>query len=92
MRPLTRNRWAFGAFAIILVGFCVPVAVIFIANEKKAKALGQIPEKTQSRPWFEAFKYYLVEFDGTYRMRFPMHQGEGYMLWHRLCLEIVACY
>lgn len=59
-------RWAFGSFCIILVGFSIPVAAIFIYNERKAKKIGVIPEKKPSRTAWESVKYYVIEFDGEW--------------------------
>ncbi|KAF4974701.1 hypothetical protein FZEAL_8425 [Fusarium zealandicum] len=56
-------RWAFGAFCIILLAFCIPVMVIFITNEIKAKKLGIAPEKPHNRTLWESVKYYFVQFD-----------------------------
>ncbi|KAF4968302.1 hypothetical protein FSARC_4247 [Fusarium sarcochroum] len=56
-------RWAFGAFCIILLAFCIPVMVIFIMNEIKAKKFGVAPEKIQHKNFWEALKYYFVQFD-----------------------------
>ncbi|OLN97201.1 Siderophore iron transporter mirB 2 [Colletotrichum chlorophyti] len=56
-------RWAFGAFAIILIGFCIPVAVIFFLNEIKAKKAGLIPPKEKTRSLIESCKHYFIEFD-----------------------------
>ncbi|KAK5065001.1 hypothetical protein LTR84_000836 [Exophiala bonariae] len=57
-------RWAFGAFCIILVAFCAPVAVIFILSKRKAVKQGIYPVKTESRTVWESCKYYFVQFDG----------------------------
>ncbi|KXH50130.1 major facilitator superfamily transporter [Colletotrichum simmondsii] len=56
-------RWAFGAFAIILIGFSVPVAVIFFLSEIKAKKTGLIPPKQKTRSTWESTKHYFIEFD-----------------------------
>ncbi|KAF4856369.1 MFS siderochrome iron transporter 1 [Colletotrichum siamense] len=56
-------RWAFGAFAIILVGICIPVAVIFLMSEIKAKKMGLIPPKVKTRSTWESVKHYFIEFD-----------------------------
>lgn len=57
-------RWAFGSWAIILVGFCIPILAIFIYHERKAKKFGLYPERPQNRTWWEATKHYVIEFDG----------------------------
>ncbi|TDZ67615.1 MFS siderochrome iron transporter 1 [Colletotrichum trifolii] len=56
-------RWAFGAFSIILIGFCLPVAVIFYRSEVKAKKIGLIPPKQKMRSTWESTKHYFIEFD-----------------------------
>ena len=56
-------RWAFGAFLIILVAFCVPVIVIFVMAEIKAKKLGLAPEKVHNRTFLQSITYYFVQFD-----------------------------
>lgn len=57
-------RWAFGAFCIILVAFCTPVAIIFILSKRKAVRMGIYPVKTEHRTVWESCKYYFVQFDG----------------------------
>lgn len=57
-------RWAFGAFIIIMVVFCAPVAVIFIYSKRKAVAQGVYPARVKTRSAMESFKYYFVQFDG----------------------------
>lgn len=57
-------RWAFGAFCIILVGFCLPTALVLLLNQRKAARLGVLSEKTHSRTWFQSVKHYFIEFDG----------------------------
>ncbi|GKT40295.1 MFS siderochrome iron transporter 1 [Colletotrichum spaethianum] len=56
-------RWAFGAFAIILVAFSIPIAIIFFFSEAKAKKTGLIPPKEKTRSTVESVKHYFVEFD-----------------------------
>ncbi|KAK1990954.1 major facilitator superfamily transporter [Colletotrichum falcatum] len=56
-------RWAFGAFAIILVAFSVPIAAIFFLNEVKAKKAGLIPPKHKTRSAMESIRHYVIEFD-----------------------------
>lgn len=58
-------RWAFGAFIIIEVAFCIPVIAIFFISKRKAVKLGKFPEKTNGgRTLWESMKFYFVEFDG----------------------------
>lgn len=62
-------RWAFGAFCIILLAFCIPVMVIFIMSEIKAQKLGLAPEKVHNRTVWESIKYHFVQFDGVFDFR-----------------------
>lgn len=57
-------RWAFGAFLIILVAFCIPVAVVFILSKRKAVKQGIYPARVKTRNAWESVKYYFVQFDG----------------------------
>jgi MFS family permease len=63
-------RWAFGSFCIILVGFSIPVAVVLIMNERKAKAMGILQREKSGRTLRESTLYYLIEFDGQF-VRLP---------------------
>ncbi|KAL3424961.1 Siderophore iron transporter mirB 2 [Phlyctema vagabunda] len=56
-------RWAFGAFCIILVAFCVPVAMVFIYSQRKANKAGVVSVKTEKRGVWGSFTYYFVQFD-----------------------------
>lgn len=56
-------RWAFGAFIIILVVFCIPPGVIFIWSIKECKRRGIYPERTHTRSTFETLKFYFIQFD-----------------------------
>lgn len=58
-------RWAFGAFLIILVAFCIPVAIVFYLNHKKAVADGVIKKEPSGRTPLQSCKHYFWEFDGT---------------------------
>lgn len=57
-------RWAFGAFTIIMVGCCLPVAAIFFLSELKAKKQGLFVEKVKTGSPWQSTKYYFVQFDG----------------------------
>ena len=59
-------RWAFGAFCIILVAVSIPVAVIMLLNQIKAKREGLVPKRDSGRTIFQSVKYYLIEFDGMF--------------------------
>ncbi|KAI1376563.1 MFS general substrate transporter [Hypoxylon crocopeplum] len=56
-------RWAFGAFSIILVTFCLPIAAIFILSKRKAVKLGVYPTRVKTRTVWESVKHYFIEFD-----------------------------
>lgn len=56
-------RWAFGSWAIILVGFSVPMLIVFILQSQKAKRLGVYPVKVSNRTFWESTKHYVVQFD-----------------------------
>ncbi|KAH6885195.1 major facilitator superfamily domain-containing protein [Thelonectria olida] len=56
-------RWAFGAFLIMQVFFCIPVAVIFLWSKRKAIAAGVYPQRVANRNAWESFKYYFIQFD-----------------------------
>lgn len=57
-------RWAFGSFCIILVGFSIPVAVVLIMNERKAKAMGLLKKEKSGSTMRQSTVHYLIEFDG----------------------------
>ncbi|KAI0436736.1 MFS general substrate transporter [Xylaria telfairii] len=56
-------RWAYGAFAILIVAFAIPVCVVFIWSERKAMRQGLIQKTKSDRTTWQAIKYYFVEFD-----------------------------
>ncbi|KAI1741199.1 MFS general substrate transporter [Xylaria scruposa] len=56
-------RWAYGAFAILLVAFAIPVCVVFIWCQRKAFKQGLIQKQKSSRTVWQSVKHYLVEFD-----------------------------
>ncbi|KAF2970320.1 hypothetical protein GQX73_g3179 [Xylaria multiplex] len=58
-------RWAFGAFAIILVAFSAPVCAVFIWSDRKARKQGLIQPRNSGRTAWESIKYYVVEFDAV---------------------------
>ncbi|KAI5862959.1 siderophore iron transporter mirB [Durotheca rogersii] len=55
-------RWAFGAFAIILLGSSIPVIVILYYHERKARQMGLIRPKS-GRTRLQSFVHYVIEFD-----------------------------
>lgn len=68
-------RWAFGAFIIIMVAFCIPVIVIFFHSKRKAVAAGLYPARVKTRSTWESIKYYFVQFDGEFLMITSVHQS-----------------
>ena len=57
-------RWCYGAFAIITPAVCLPLFVLFLKNERKAKKAGLITKREASgRTWQQAVMYWSVEFD-----------------------------
>lgn len=59
-------RWAFGAFAIMLVGVSLPVVVIMLFMERKSVKAGFLTKEKSGRSVLESIKYHLIEFDGMY--------------------------
>lgn len=57
-------RWAYGAFAIILVGISVPALVLMGVNERKAIRSGELKRATFQGTWMQAIYHYVVELDG----------------------------
>ncbi|KAJ2986482.1 hypothetical protein NUW58_g3300 [Xylaria curta] len=57
-------RWAFGAFIIILVAFCIPVALVFIWSKRKALKQGVMIPRVSDRTAWESVKYYVIQLDG----------------------------
>ncbi|KAK6951522.1 hypothetical protein Daesc_006043 [Daldinia eschscholtzii] len=55
-------RWAFGAFAIILLGVSLPVVAILFYHERKAKKLGLLRPKSGRTP-IQSILHYIIEFD-----------------------------
>ncbi|OLN96236.1 Siderophore iron transporter mirB 4 [Colletotrichum chlorophyti] len=56
-------RWAFGAFAIILVGVSVPALVVMLIMQRKAEKAGFLQKVKSDRTYLQGFIYYLVQFD-----------------------------
>lgn len=59
-------RWAFGAWAIILLGFAVPIIAILFFQERKAAKAG-IVRKESGRTLVQSANYYFMHFDGSCR-------------------------
>jgi MFS family permease len=58
-------RWAFGAFAIMLVGVCIPVCVVMLLMQRRAEKNGLLPKERSGRSWWQSIVYYFMEFDGA---------------------------
>ncbi|KAL4949784.1 major facilitator superfamily domain-containing protein [Aspergillus filifer] len=58
-------RWAFGAFAIILIGCSTPAMALMVYMSQKAKREGLIQPRmrTTERTLLESLKHYFIEFD-----------------------------
>ena len=56
-------RWAFGAFAIILVACSLPAMGTMVFMFRAATKQGVISRQRSDRPFFESLKHYLIEFD-----------------------------
>ncbi|KAF4966987.1 hypothetical protein FSARC_5395 [Fusarium sarcochroum] len=56
-------RWAFGAFAILLIAFSVPILIVFFLNQRKATSLGVINEKAVKCTIWESVVYRFWQFD-----------------------------
>lgn len=58
-------RWAFGAFAIIIVGFSIPALGVMIYMFRKATAMGVITSRRSpvQRAWYQSIWYYFIQFD-----------------------------
>lgn len=57
-------RWAFGAFTIILVAFCMPSAIVLLWNQRRAEKRGLVKKRAASgRTWYQSVKFYIIELD-----------------------------
>ena len=61
-------RWAFGAFCIILVGICFPVAGVMLYMQMQARRKGLLHKERSNRKWYQSIWYYLIQFDGAYTL------------------------
>lgn len=58
-------RWAFGAFAIMQVGICLPVFFVMLLEQRKAAKQGLIkPKESSGRNIVQSLWYYFIELDG----------------------------
>lgn len=66
-------RWAYGAFAIILPAFAIPMVFVLLHAKSQAKKKGLLPPKVPSgRTPMQSFWHYIVEFD---RESLPLTEG-----------------
>ncbi|KAF9873926.1 siderophore iron transporter mirb [Colletotrichum karsti] len=56
-------RWAFGAFAIIMLGVCLPSAGIMFWNQRKAEKAGMLQKLKSDRTHLQGFIHYMIQFD-----------------------------
>ncbi|KIV92102.1 hypothetical protein PV10_06568 [Exophiala mesophila] len=56
-------RWAFGAFAIITFGVCIPVVTIMLYMQRKAYRTGALEKPVSNRTWWQSVRHYFIEFD-----------------------------
>ena len=56
-------RWAFGSFAIILLGVSIPPVILLLYWERKAFAQGLLVKKETGRNFFQSLWYYFIQFD-----------------------------
>lgn len=59
-------RWAFGSWAIILVGFCIPVIAIMLFEQHKASKIGVLPQEGPKRAWWQSVWHYTLELDSMF--------------------------
>jgi hypothetical protein len=63
--PNLKYPWAFGAWTIITVGVCIPVAVVLLIFQRKAEKQGVLEKEKSGRTFFQSIWYYTVQFDGA---------------------------
>ncbi|CAG9985096.1 unnamed protein product [Clonostachys byssicola] len=57
-------RWAFGAFAIMQVGICLPVFLVMLLEQRKAAKQGLIkPKEASGRNIIQSLWHYFIELD-----------------------------
>ena len=57
-------RWAFGTFTIILPVVAMPLFVLLLRNERKARKNGLLVRERSGRSWMQSIWHYFIEFDG----------------------------
>ncbi|CDM29988.1 hypothetical protein DTO013E5_8310 [Penicillium roqueforti] len=56
-------HWAFGSFAIMQVGVCIPVAAVMLFMQRRAEKSGTLEKTRSGRSWWQSIAHYLIEFD-----------------------------
>ncbi|KAJ5999782.1 hypothetical protein N7481_000191 [Penicillium waksmanii] len=56
-------RWAFGSFAIMLVGVCFPIFAVMMMLRLKAEKSGVLKKDESTRKWWQSIGHYAIEFD-----------------------------
>ncbi|KAJ5359847.1 Major facilitator superfamily domain general substrate transporter [Penicillium concentricum] len=56
-------HWAFGSFAIMQVGVCIPVAAVMLFMQRRAEKSGALEKTRSGRVWWQTITHYLIEFD-----------------------------
>jgi MFS family permease len=56
-------RWGFGTFAIVTPVVCMPLFLVFWWNYRKSKAAGLVIKRESKGTFWQAVKYYAIEFD-----------------------------
>jgi MFS family permease len=56
-------RWGFGVFAILTPAVVVPLILLFLWNQRKAKKLGLIPDQRREPISLQAIKEFVIQFD-----------------------------
>jgi len=66
-------RWAYGAFAIILPAFAIPMVFVLLHAKSQAKKKGLLPPRASSgRTPMQTFWHYVVEFDSELPLPLPI--------------------
>lgn len=68
-------RWAFGAFAIMLVGVCLPVMLILLVLQIKAEKAGQLQKERSGRTALQSIRYYFMQCDSAYPHSLDVHSA-----------------
>ena len=63
----TNIRWAFGAFAILLLAVSIPPVILLLFWERKAFNQGFLVKKETGRTFLQGLWYYFIQFDSECR-------------------------